>query len=144
MNLPLLQQLKQRIRLNNNWDMSEFDSNRNLLDELYSSLKEYLDLRINESKLSLAESLAVLFSRMIVFVLAVITGSVAFTFIAFAFSEWIGALLNSQALGSLITGGIFLIAVIILVLLRKRLFTDSMVKLLIGMIFKNRGNESTK
>lgn len=124
--------------------MSEFDSNRNLLDELYSSLKEYLDLRINESKLSLAESLAVLFSRMIVFVLAVITGAVAFAFFAFAFSQWIGELLNSQALGSLITGGIFLIAVIILILFRKRLFTDGMVKLLIGMIFKNRGNESTK
>lgn len=124
--------------------MSEFDSSRNLLDELYSSLKEYLDLRINESKLSLAESLAVLFSRMIVFVLAVITGAVAFAFFAFAFSQWIGELLNSQALGSLITGGIFLIAVIILILFRKRLFTDGMVKLLIGMIFKNRGNESTK
>lgn len=124
--------------------MSEFDSNRNLLDELYSSLKEYLDLRINESKLSLAESLAILFSRLIVFVLAVITGAVAFAFFAFAFSQWIGDLLNSQALGSLITGGFFLFAVIILVIFRKRLFTDSMVKLLIGMIFKNRGNEPTK
>ena len=67
--------------------MSEFDSNRNLFDELYVSLKEYLDLRINEGKLSVTESLAVLFSRLIVFVLAVITGAVAFGFFAFAFSQ---------------------------------------------------------
>ena len=66
--------------------MAEFDSNRNPLDELYSSLKEYLDLRIKEGKLSMTESLAVLFSRLIVFILAVITAAVAFAFFAFAFS----------------------------------------------------------
>lgn len=124
--------------------MSEFDSNRNLFDELYVSLKEYLDLRINEGKLSVTESLAVLFSRLIVFVLAVITGAVAFGFFAFAFSQWIGTLLESPALGALITGGIFLLAVIILIIFRKSLFTDSMVKLLIGMIFKNEKDESVK
>ena len=124
--------------------MGEFDSNRNPLDELYSSLKEYLDLRIKEGKLSMTESLAVLFSRLIVFILAVITGAVAFAFFAFAFSQWIGTLLHSQALGALITGGIFLVAAIILIALRHKLFTDSMVKLLIGMFFKNNGNESGK
>ncbi len=124
--------------------MSEFDSNRNLFDELYVSLKEYLDLRINEGKFSVTESLAVLFSRLIVFVLAVITGAVAFGFFAFAFSQWIGTLLGSPALGALITGGIFLLAVIILIIFRKSLFTDSMVKLLIGMIFKNEKDESVK
>ncbi|MBO7248690.1 MAG: phage holin family protein [Bacteroidales bacterium] len=124
--------------------MGEFDSNRNLLDELYGSLKEYMDLRINEGKLSLTESLAILFSRLIVFVLAVITGAIAFAFFAFALSQWIGTLLHSQALGSLITGSIFLVAVIVLVIFRKRLFTDSMVKLLIGMIFKNRPDEPAK
>lgn len=124
--------------------MGEFDSNRNLWDELYSSLKEYLDLRINEGKLSLTESLAVLFSRLIVFILTVITGAVAFGFFAFAFSQWIGSLIGSQALGALITGGIFLIVVIILIVFRNKLFTDSMVKLLIGMFFKNHNNEPTK
>lgn len=124
--------------------MGEFDSNRNLLEELYTSLKEYLDLRISESKLSLTESLAVLFSRLIVFILIVITSAVAFGFFAFAFSQWIGTLLHSPALGALITGAIFMVGVVILIIFRKRLFTDSMVKLLIGMIFKNRGDESDK
>lgn len=124
--------------------MSDFDSNRNLLEELYTSLKEYLDLRVNEGKLSIAESLAVLFSRLLVFILIVITSAVACGFFATAFSHWIGAILHSPALGALITGGIFLIGVILLVIFRKKLFTDSMVKLLISMIFKNRGDESDK
>ena len=121
--------------------MSEFDSNKSLLEELYGSLKEYLDLRINEGKLTLTESLAILFSRLIVFILVVITGAVAFGFFAFAFSCWLGELLHSQPFGALITGSIFLVAVIVMILLRKRLFTDSMVKLLISMFFKTKGDE---
>lgn len=124
--------------------MSEFDSNKSLLEELYGSLKEYLDLRINEGKLTLTESLAILFSRLIVFILVVITGAVAFGFFAFAFSCWLGELLHSQPLGALITGSIFLVAVIVLILFRKRMFTDSMVKLLISMFFKTKGDESSK
>jgi hypothetical protein len=124
--------------------MNISESNRNLLDELYSCLKEYFDLRINESKLSVVESLSVLFSRLIVFMLAVMTGAIAFAFFAFAFSLWLGTVLGSQAIGALITGGIFLIAMTTLIIFRKKLFADSMVRLLIGMLFKDRQDETSK
>lgn len=136
--------LQQRLnQLQNRHYMSEYDSNRNLWDELYSSLKEYLDLRINEGKLSLTESLAVLFGRILVFTLVLFSGALAFGFFAIAFSDWIGTLLNSQALGALITGGIFLLVMTVLLIFRKRLFTDSMVKLIINVMFNNtRKDES--
>lgn len=136
--------LQQRLnQLQNRHYMSEYDSNRNLWDELYSSLKEYLDLRINEGKLSLTESLAILFGRILVFTLVLFSGALAFGFCAIAFSDWIGTLLNSQALGALITGGIFLLVMTVLLIFRKRLFTDSMVKLIINVMFNNtRKDES--
>lgn len=113
------------------------DSNKNLLEDLYASLKEYLNMRIDEAKLSLSESLAILFGKIILFVLLTVIGAIAFGFLATAFSNWIGALLDSKALGALITGGVFILLMFIIYLFRNKLFTDSMVRMFINMLFKN-------
>src|SRR5574344_1326628 len=115
-------------------------SHNNLLEELYSSIKDYLNMRIDEAKLSLTESLATLFSKIVVFILIIVTGAVAFGFLAAAFSSWIGSLLGSPTYGQLITGGILLIAVFVLYLLRKKLFADGMVRMIIDMLFKNNNH----
>lgn len=117
--------------------MAGNDSNKNLLEDLYASLKEYLNMRIDEAKLSLSESLAILFGKIILFVLMAVVGAIAFGFLATAFSNWIGTLLDSKALGALITGGVFLLIMLILYLFRNKLFTDSMVRMFINMLFKN-------
>lgn len=97
-------------------------------------------MRIDEAKLSLTESLATLFSKIVVFILIIVTGAVAFGFLAAAFSSWIGTLLGSPTYGQLITGSILLIAVFVLYLLRKKLFADGMVRMLIDMLFKNNNH----
>lgn len=120
------------------------DSNKNLLEDLYASLKEYLNMRIDEAKLSLSESLAVLFGKIILFVLLAIIGAIAFGFLASAFSDWMGTLLGSKALGALITGGAFLLLMLIVYLFRNKLFTDGMVRMFINMLFKNSGDGKGK
>lgn len=120
--------------------MGNDNSKNNLLDELYSSIKDYLNMRIDEAKLSVSESLATLFSKIIVFILITVIGAIAFGFLAAAFSSWIGSLLGSPVYGQLITGGIFLVIVLLIYLFRRKIFTDNMVRMFINMFFKNNRN----
>lgn len=118
--------------------MEQLNSNKNILDDLYASLKDYLDMRIDDAKLTVTENLAVLCSRLIIFVLVTIISAIAFGFMATALSSWIGTILNSPTLGALITGGLFLLTAVILFIFRKKLFVNSLVRMFAGMIFKKK------
>lgn len=117
---------------------------KNVLDELYSSIKEYLDMRLTEGKLSLTEGLSIIFSRVIVFVLISLAGAIACEFLAMSLSRWLGGVLHSELLGTLITGGIFVIVAVVLFIFRKRLFNDSMVRFFVSVLFKDKKDESSK
>ena len=83
---------------------------------LISSYREYVDLKIESIKLKLIESLSKLFS----------------------FSWWIGDMLGSKALGSLITAAIFLLFAIILFFKRKIFLLDSIVKMMIEVFYEDK------
>lgn len=112
----------------------------NPMEELYASVKDYLNMRIDEAKLSTTELVATLFSKIIIFVLVIVLGAIVASFFAAAFCQWIGTLIGSIIYAELITGGLFLLAIICVYIFRRRLFTDSMVRMLIKLLFKEKGN----
>lgn len=118
--------------------MADSNPNNNPLVELYSSIKDYLDLRIDEIKLALTENMAKIFSKIIYFILAAITGGIAVGFLAIAFSSWMGTLLGSPTLGYLITAGVLLLILFVLYLNRNRLFMNSAIKLFIRIFFDEK------
>ncbi len=118
--------------------MDGSNSNNNPLGDLFSSIKDYYDLRTDEIKLILAENMAKIFSKMIYFFLIIITGGLALGFLATSFSSWLSVALDSKTLGALITGGIFVILMVVLYFFRNRLLMNSAVRMFIKIFFDNR------
>lgn len=105
------------------------------LEEFGSSLKEYIELRIERLKLSTIEKLATAGSKLYATLFIMLFAAVAFVFLLLALMYWIGDLLGSIALGALITGGFHIILLIIVWIFRKRLFTGSMIRSLTKIFF---------
>ncbi|MFA7116908.1 MAG: hypothetical protein WC140_06760 [Bacteroidales bacterium] len=110
-------------------------------EDSLDSIKEYVDLKIDEKKLILTKNLAILFNKIIYFFIIILVIGLAIGFLSSFLSQWINSLLNSNDLGTLIVGGFFILIGIIVFLFRKKLFTNSMVKMFINMFFNNKEDE---
>ncbi len=115
-------------------------SQKNPLEDLFSSIKSYMDLRLDESKLILAENLAKIFSRIIFFLLIFILMGIVLGILAAALSTWLGDLMGNPLLGMLATSGIFLLAVLILYLFRNRFLINGPLRMFIKMFFEDKNN----
>lgn len=115
-------------------------SQKNPLEDLFSSIKSYMDLRLDETKLILAENLAKIFSRIIFFLLIFILMGIVLGILAAALSTWLGDLMGNPLLGMLATSGIFLLAVLILYLFRNRFLINGPLRMFIKMFFEDKNN----
>lgn len=104
-------------------------------DELSTSAKEYVNLKIDEYKLRGVEGLSTLFNKILFIVIAAILGGVALQMLGLAAGYTIGELVHSTAAGFCIIGAIFVIAVLILCTVRKKLFLNQLIKVFIKFFF---------
>lgn len=111
------------------------------LEDLTASIKEYLELRIDEIKLNVAEGLALIISKFISTLILIFLGAIAVGYLSYAFGSWIGDLLNSAELGALITAGVIIILMIIVFLCRNRLFSDSLIRMFVKLFFNRDEKE---
>ncbi|MDD2242441.1 MAG: hypothetical protein PHW85_04295 [Bacteroidales bacterium] len=109
---------------------------------LASSVKEYINMKIDQFTLKGVEDISIVSSKVILILIYVMLGVVILQLIGFALSYFIGELLDSTAMGFLIVGGVFIIAFLAVFLLRKKLFTNSIVKMFINMFFNNNKEEN--
>ncbi len=107
-------------------------------EDLVSSYREYVDLKIESIKLKLIESLSKLFSRLLFVIIFIMLIGAAIAYLSSSFSWWIGDILGSKALGSLITAAIFLLFAIILFFKRKIFLLDSIVKMMIEVFYEDK------
>ena len=112
----------------------------NPLGDLFSSIKCYIDLRIDEIKLALAENLAKIFSRIIFFFLLFILVGVVLGIAAAALSSWFTVLVGNRTAGLLITAGIFLLLILALFLFKDRFLINSPLRMFLRMFFEDRKN----
>ena len=124
--------------------MEDRNQNNNPLGDLFSSIKCYIDLRIDEIKLALAENLAKIFSRIIFFFLLFILVGVVLGILAAALGSWLAAAVGDRTLGLLITAGIFMLAILILVLFKDRFLINSPLRMFLRMFFDDRQNGKGK
>ena len=118
--------------------------NGTILGILSSAVGEYLSVRTDDFKKNIVTSLSVGFSRMLAvlvisFLLLIVLGIFAYAFI----------LLLSEAVGSMtgaafIVGGVYLMAVVILFLLRKKLFRRMFTNIFSGIIKEESPADSWK
>ena len=115
-------------------------NSNNPLGDLFSSIKCYIDLRIDEIKLALAENLAKIFSRIIFFFLLFILVGVVLGIAAAALSSWFTVLVGNRTAGLLITAGIFLLLILALSLFKDRFLINSPLRMFLRMFFEDRKN----
>ncbi|HIZ87160.1 MAG TPA: hypothetical protein IAC03_03245 [Candidatus Coprenecus pullistercoris] len=119
--------------------MAEQNTNsNNPFGDLFSSIKGYIDLRIDEIKLALAENLAKIFSRIIFFFLFFILIGVVLGILASALSSWLGVLTGDKTIGLLITAGVFVLIILVLYLFKDRFLINSPLRMFLRMFFDHK------
>lgn len=106
---------------------------------LFASLKEYVNMKLDSFTLKAVEDISIVSGKVILILIFTMLGVVILQLLGFALAYFIGEQLGSNALGFLIVGGVFVIALLVVFLMRKKLFTNSIVKLFINMFFNNNG-----
>lgn len=120
------------------------EDNRNILGILSSAIGEYLNLRTDDFRKNIIESLSVGFSRVLAILVITMLSLIVLAVFAFAFIVLLGQAIGSLSGAAFIIGGLYLTGVVILFLLRKRLFLDMFTNLFTGIVGSDNPADSWK
>lgn len=102
-----------------------------------SEIREYIDLRLDDLKLKAVDGLSVGVSRVLSLMVVLMLGAIVLAAFAFGTVLLLGDLIGSWAAAAFIIGGVFLIALVAVLLVWKKLFVDIFVKLFIDIFYGN-------
>ena len=100
-------------------------------------IRKYLDLRLNDLKLWAVDGLSVGVGRVLSLMVILMLAAIVLAAFAFGTVLLLGDLIGSWAAAAFIIGGVFLIALIAVLMVWKKLFVDIFVKLFIGIFYEN-------
>ena len=104
--------------------------------DLGKTAAEYADLKIDELKLRTAKVLSIASQKLIVAIMLITLAGIVLTAAAFGGVLLIGKLINDYAAGAFIVAGFFLIVLIVLFLLRNKLFMGGLVNMFVRLFFE--------
>lgn len=112
------------------------------VEKLFQDSKIYLDKQLDNVKLrtvkGLSQTVSAIGKMLVIFAVA----SICLLALSFSFVMWLGELLGSYALGGFIVAGVLLLATVVLVLLRDKLFKNSFIPLFEGIIIPEREDKN--
>ena len=114
------------------------------LNSLSSVVKEYFRLRTDEFKKNVIASLAVGFSRVLSVLVILMLLMVVLAVFSVGFIIFFGDIIGSWSGAAFIIGGIYLIALVILYLMRKRLFLGMFIDLFTSITVTGRSDYGLK
>lgn len=115
----------------------EENLNSNPLSDLFTELKNYLDLRVDQAKLSVAENLARILSKFMYFISMLFMCCLTLGFLSVCLSRWLNNITGSQVIGPAITFGVLLLITFFLYLGRNRLMLNQNLRIFIKMFFES-------
>ena len=118
--------------------------NRTIWEILSSSIGEYLNMRTDDFRKNIITSLSVGFSRVLAVLVITLLMFIVLGVFAFAFIVLIGEVIGSLSGAAFIVGGVYLIAAIVLILLRKRLFINMFSNIFSGIIEEKSKSDNWK
>lgn len=101
-----------------------------------SEIREYMDLRLDDIKLKAVDGLSVGVSRVLSLTVVLMLGAIVLAAFAFGTVLLLGDLIGSWAAAAFIIGGIFLVALVVVLLIWKNLFVNIFVKLFIDIFYE--------
>lgn len=96
-----------------------------------------MDLRLEGLKLKAVDGLSVGVSRVLSMMVIIMLGAIVLAAFAFGTILLLGDLIGSWAAAAFIIGGVFLIALAVMLFFWRSLFLDIFVKLFIGIFYGN-------
>lgn len=93
--------------------------------------RQYADLRVREARLKMSRSVSAVLSRALAAVLLIIVLGIVLGLVAVVLIQWLNGLLGAPW-GSLAVLGLFIVVLLVLWLLRKRLFRGFFINILTG------------
>lgn len=106
-------------------------------DSMENLARRYMDMRLDELKLKTVDGLSVGVSRVLSLMVILMLGAIVLASFAFGTVLLLGDLIGSWAAAAFIIGGVFLIALLVILFVWKKLFTDIFVKLFIDIFYGN-------
>lgn len=106
-------------------------------EDLTQAAKEYLDLQVDDIKLRTARGLSVTLSKLLSLLVLIGVGAVLLLVLSFGLMLLLGEALGSYAGAALIVAGVLAVALVVLILLRNRLFQGSFVSLFVRLFFSD-------
>ena len=120
------------------------EENKTILGILSSTIGEYLSVRTDDFKKNIVTSLSVGFSRILAVLVITLVLLVVLGVFAFAFIVLIGEGIGSLSGAAFIVAGVYIIAAIVLILLRKKLFVNMFTNLFSGIIEEESPSDNWK
>lgn len=108
------------------------------IEDIAAAGNEYINLRIDEIKLSLIEGLSVASSRFLVHFIIVILLLMAGLLLSIGGVLLLGKLLGSDILAATVLALMFIIPAVIIFLCRKRLFVNGFVRMFMSIFFTGK------
>ena len=105
------------------------------LGSLEQSVKDYVNLRVDEYKYKGVENFSILSNKTLVVLVAVMLGAVILQLAGFAIAFMIGEFVGSTAAGFAITALLFVVGLLIIYMKRDTLFLPKMMRLYSRMFF---------
>lgn len=105
--------------------------------EITSAVKKYINARIDLLKLTLLQKITRAGTYMLTFVTVLVSLFSILIFLMFAFSFWYGEKTGSLSTGFLISAGFFAVLMIIIFLLRKVIFSNTIVRIFSHILFSD-------
>ena len=103
----------------------------------FDKLAGYLDARLDEYKLKTVNALSQAFSSLLSTLILVLVALMLLGLLSYAFLQWLNAALGAPW-GTLIVCGALAVLLLVLWLLRKKMFKDTFVKTLISVLYDDK------
>lgn len=104
--------------------------------DISSEVRRYMELRIDEIKLKAVDGLSVGVSGVLALMAIMAVGAIALIAIAFGSMLLLGEAVGSLSLAAFIIAGFFLLLLVFLIILRKKLFLNLLVRLFISIFYE--------
>ena len=108
--------------------------------QLYADVKKYVELQTEYVKVEFVEKLTILLSTLLIITLIIILVIAALFYLFFSLAYVLEPILGSLAISFGIISGIYLVLIGLLILLRKRIIINPLVKFL-TKLFLNKSNK---
>jgi len=113
----------------------------NKIEDLTGHVKEYVQVRISETRLILAERTAKVISQLVADATVLLVFAIAGLFAGIAAAFALGRWLNNTALGFLLVAGFFLVSATLIRLVKQRLIRVPVMNEIIYQLFQNDDND---